>query len=94
MRKHMKPKWQHTCKKCAFLGSMFMNDGVTDWYLCNGDDPSVVARYGHKAPEYWSYMPSMVTNDKYLVAKGVDDSHGFSSMQILAQFMLKQGESK
>lgn len=91
----MKPKWIHDCPRCKYLGSMFMPQGVTDWYECEGFDKSVVARHGDDGWEYWSMTKSIVEDDRYLTARRAsDDTKGFAHMQVLARFMLKQGELK
>jgi len=92
MKLGMTPKYTHDCTKCRYLGSMFMAHDVADWYVCEGSDPSVIARYGNDGPNYWSMPKGMVTDDRYLTARrSNDDTMGFSHMQVLAQFMLKQG---
>jgi len=93
MKSWMKPKWKHTCKKCEYLGSMFLHNKFADWYLCNGLDPSVVARFSDDGADYWSSSPSMVEQDRFLTSRNASDEHGFSEMQILARFMLTQRES-
>ena len=87
----MKPKWEHDCPKCRYLGSMFMAHDIADWYECEGVDRSVVARYGNEGPNYWSMPKPMVEDDRYLTAyRPSDDTKGFAHMQVLARFMLKQ----
>ena len=98
MKSWMKPKWKHTCAKCEYLGSMFIGSEFADWYLCNGLDPSVIARFSDEGSHYWSSMPSIVENDRFLTARNSADEHGFAHMNILARFMLaqrnKEGETK
>lgn len=91
MKRWMKPKWKHDCAKCEYLGSMFIGSEFADWYVCDdGLSPSIIARFSNLRPEYWSSMPSIVENDKFLTSRTLDDEHVFSHMHILARFMLAQ----
>lgn len=53
----MKPRFQHDCDRCVFLGS----DEVYDFYFCRGNEKkpvehtaTVIARFGSDGPEYGS----------------------------------------
>lgn len=83
-----KPYHQHDCSKCKYLGSMYM-DRPMDWYVCGND--SILARFSDEGRDYWSMMPSMVTDDKYLRS-----SHEgriiVSGMMVLARHMLTRAK--
>jgi hypothetical protein len=49
----MKPRWEHDCKRCQYLGTY----GSVDMYFCDKQKIgglTVVARYGSDGPEYTS----------------------------------------
>ena len=52
----MKPRYQHTCSECRYLGEY----NEYDLYYCpqSGVFPTVLARYGNKGSEYTSGMQS------------------------------------
>jgi hypothetical protein len=92
MKLGMQPSYTHDCAKCKYLGSMFIGHQTADWYECTD---SVIARHGNDGPEYWSMPTDMVTDDRYLTARRQkDNTIGYTHMQVLAQFMLKQGAIK
>lgn len=60
--KHIqKPKFQHDCKKCVFLGGMISKSrGMLDIYWCpskNKNLSSIIGRYGSDGHEYYSSHP-------------------------------------
>jgi hypothetical protein len=46
----MKPKYQHDCDQCKFLGQFY----GFDVYTCVGSDPSIIARFSSDGPDYYS----------------------------------------
>lgn len=90
MKQWMKPKWTHDCKKCEYLGSMFLGRGLADWYECKGSDPSIIARFGDDGPDYWSMPKDMALDARYLTTQDVDGNPGYSEMSVLAQFFVSQ----
>ena len=83
----MKAKWIHDCDRCKYTGSMFHNGNILDRYVCTD---SVVARRSDDGPDYWSMPISMAKDDRYLVARNMDDYHAINDMQVLAQHMIKR----
>lgn len=56
MTRNEKPRYQHDCTKCVFLGT----DGEYDLYVCEGEGrPTVIARYGDDGPQYKSGLASV-----------------------------------
>ena len=56
--KKSKPKYEHDCDACKFLGTYTHNDHIHDLYFCGThEDGTVIARFGHDGPEYRSGMP-------------------------------------
>ena len=51
-----KPYHPHDCDKCTYLGSVGMNPGEVDWYICvkEGKRTSVICRYGPDGGDYTS----------------------------------------
>jgi len=45
-----KPRYQHDCDACVFLGE----HKKYDLYFCGGDWPTVIARYSSDGPDYTS----------------------------------------
>jgi hypothetical protein len=91
MKTSLAPVWKHDCKRCKFLGTVWMeNKGPADWYVC-GD--SVLARFSDDGPDYWSSLRQIVEDDRYLLTDvaAVHDRAKFAlgSMNIIARFMLK-----
>ena len=88
----MNPKWTHHCEDCKYLGSMHLRDDTADWYECG---ESVLARLSGEGSDYWSMPTGMVTNDAYLISRerdGTYDGYGYTSMIVLARFMLSRKE--
>ena len=58
----MKPAYKHDCDKCTFLGTILVKDidetgkegGEVDLYHCDGNIPTVIARYSSDGPDYSS----------------------------------------
>lgn len=56
----MKPKYQHNCSDCTFIGTDNVGKGETvyDFYTCQADGSrlprSLIARYGNEPHEYTS----------------------------------------
>ncbi len=48
--KKMKPKFDHNCDSCKYLGS----DDEHDFYHCQSTIETVIARYGDNPPDYIS----------------------------------------
>lgn len=48
----MKPRYEHNCDRCEFLGHLLGHD----LYYCEqgSDLPTIVARYGNEGPDYAS----------------------------------------
>lgn len=60
------PEFKHDCKNCKFLGryravigpAFREYGGKFDLYVCpQGSAPTVIARFGNKAPDYMSGLP-------------------------------------
>jgi len=75
----MKPKWQHGCPSCNYLGSINQHRGHSDWYECG---ESVIARFSDEGSQYWSAPKDIVFDDRYLAADA------YAEMTALARFML------
>lgn len=75
---HMKPKWQHDCTSCKYLGSIDQHRGHADWYECG---ESVIARFGNEGSQYWSSVKDIVFDDRYI-------ANTLPEMTALARFML------
>jgi hypothetical protein len=78
----MKPKWEHTCPNCKYLGSIDQTRGRTDWYECG---ESVIARHGDEGSKYWSSPKEIVFDDRYI-------SVAYLEMTAFARFMLQQSK--
>jgi len=54
----MRTQHQHDCAICIFLGNFTVSSGGDvlkyDGYICPGEIPTVLARYGSDGPEYVS----------------------------------------
>lgn len=53
-------RFQHACDKCQFIGQ---SGSVDVWYCHNASNPrlsSVIGRWGHDGPEYWSMLLGMM----------------------------------
>ena len=85
----MKAKWIHDCDRCKYAGSMFKHGDVVDWYVCTD---SVIARHSDDGPDYWSMPKSMVKDDRYLLARDMNNVVAINDMQVLAQAMLLRVE--
>jgi hypothetical protein len=49
--KALKPRYEHDCPKCTYLGSL----QEFDIYTCpQGGNPTIVARFSGKGPDYFS----------------------------------------
>src|SRR3990167_2809320 len=80
-----KPKYQHDCDECVFLGT-FQNEQDTDLYWCGekkGILPTVIARFSDEGSDYASGMcfgrihanePSSSIGEAYrrAIARGLD----------------------
>lgn len=89
----MKPRYAHSCTKCRFVASIFLRHQVQDWYVCEGADPSVIARNSDHYSDYWSMPIDMVNPNRLAVTFGAKDETPFlSEMQILASFVMSQQE--
>lgn len=63
----MTPRYTHDCTKCKFvLGTLSADSTYTDWYVCEGGDPSVIGRYGDEGHEYVSWPRPMVERPEFL----------------------------
>lgn len=48
---HSKPRWEHNCDRCLFVGFM----GESDVYVCDRVDiVEVVVRHSNDVLDYWS----------------------------------------
>lgn len=74
----MKPKWQHDCLNCKYLGSIDQTKGQSDWYKCGS---SVIARFGNEGSQYWSSSFDIIFDDRYV-------ADTYREMTVLARFML------
>ena len=74
----MKPKWQHDCPSCNYLGSIDQTQGRSDWYECG---ESVIARFSDEGSQYWSSVKDIVFDDRYI-------GDTYREMTALARFML------
>ena len=55
------PKWEHDCEECRYLSSCGVEGEWVDWYHCDGSlGGSVVGRFGHDGPQYWSSPVGML----------------------------------
>ncbi len=80
----VKPKFQHDCDGCKFLGQhIFDNGRVVDLYWCPSSkndpvslacDTSVIGRYGDECPDYAASMPPKAFAGSYLEDLKKDDS--------------------
>lgn len=54
----LRPKWQHDCQYCTYLGATPDIDGAQlDLYVCARQRIlTVLARYGHEGHQYFSGM--------------------------------------
>ena len=77
---NMKPKWEHDCTSCNYLGTTNQERGKSDWYECG---ESVIARYGDEGSQYWSAPKDIVYDDRYI-------ADHYPVMTALARFMLQQ----
>jgi hypothetical protein len=55
----MKPKYQHDCESCKYLGTSKANilnvESECDFYICGNEElRTLIARYGDDGPEYSS----------------------------------------
>lgn len=97
---NMKPTYTHTCPKCRFLGATWKpgtaqaeDDRVIDWYVCEGQDPSVIGRSSSHQSDYWSSPRGMVTPE-WCMQESVDPATGdraLAQWRIIALFMLTNG---
>lgn len=71
------PRYTHDCNKCRFITAIFGDDGVEDWYVCDGFDRSVIARRSNDGPDYWSMPTSMVNPGRVASEYGGDPSQTF-----------------
>jgi len=88
----MKPKWNHYCTECKYIGTVFNNKDTTDWYTCGqgGVGKTILARFDDVDPSnYWS-MPVDVLEQIHTVSN--DGTEGYSAMMLLAEIMLKKSE--
>ena len=47
----MKPRWQHDCKWCEFIGTI----SGSDIYICpQAGNPTIVVRHSNKREDYFS----------------------------------------
>lgn len=56
-----KPKYQHDCKACEFLGQVIQEGHTFDLYFCPTGGligPTLVYRHGDDGPEYGSTPPN------------------------------------
>lgn len=88
----MKPTWQHTCEKCRFLGGIFMPEGLVDWYVCGTTDRTILARYSDEEGDYWSKDTRYIGAGHHTTIGWDTGVQAYAGMNILAEFMLKQGE--
>lgn len=87
----MRPRYAHNCTKCRFVASIFSRHQVQDWYVCEGGDPSVIARNSDHYSDYWSMPIDMVNPNRLCVTFGAEEETPYlSEMQILASFVLSQ----
>ena len=74
----MKPKWEHNCDNCKYLGTVDQYRGHSDWYECG---ESVLARFGNEGSQYWSSPKGVVFDDRYV-------ADTYREMTLLARYML------
>lgn len=69
----MKPKYQHDCDNCVFLGQ----HSEYDLYYCpQGGHPTVIARYGNKGEEYTSGLSFAEKIEPLKIAKKLSIEKG------------------
>jgi hypothetical protein len=52
----MEPLYKHDCDRCIFLGNEEVDgEAGLDWYICPGDAPTLICRFGDDGPNYSSY---------------------------------------
>lgn len=68
-----KPKHQHDCDKCKFLGQATFNRKMCDWYVCDSASwRSLIARFGEDGDYYSSsLMGNMMLGPLVLRALGL-----------------------
>jgi hypothetical protein len=86
-----KPKFQHDCSKCQYLGTTLDRDSnAHDWYR-HGN--TVVARTGDDGPDYWSNDVSMVMDDNRVWISTYADPSDYlylNEKMMVARFMLSR----
>ena len=75
----MRPRHEHDCKECQFLGS---SQGV-DWYFCHADG-SLVRRYSSEEQDYGALPLAMV--------REMPAGHGYELGQALLEGQVSPDE--
>lgn len=90
----MKPKWNHYCTECKYIGTVFDNKDTLDWYTCGqgGVGQTVLARFDDEDPSHYWSMPVDVLSyhGERLVRRNDDGTEGYSAMMLLAEAMLRK----
>lgn len=58
----LKPKYQHDCAACQFLGQSLRRGRIYDLYICPSDiaGATVIARLGDEGPDYLSHPVNVI----------------------------------
>lgn len=86
----MKPTYTHDCDSCQFLGTVNVQERVTDLYYC-GKEPTLIARYSSEGSDYASGLcfgqnslvrlvrgEEMLGNVELMVAYVIAKANGFN----------------
>lgn len=76
----MKPKFEHDCSKCQYLGTGKYNRLECDFYVCQESNPfktrTFIARFGNEGPDYSSNAlfccVALTSLDKFALYYGLD----------------------
>jgi hypothetical protein len=90
----MKPRYRHYCKSCNFVASIVAITGVVeDWYVCNGFDPSVIARFGDENSEYYSTPMDLVEPER--IKQAADGGFSvLSTRRIVSSWVLERSRDR
>ena len=69
----MKPKYQHDCDDCVYLGLYIDGSGTYDLYFCvqGGKMPTVIARWGDEPSHNMSGLGLVLTPLKVAVNRAI-----------------------
>jgi hypothetical protein len=86
----MKPKWNHYCTECKYIGTVLHNADILDWYTCGqgGLGKTILARFDDEESEGSAYYSMSVPIER-TVAQDSKGNRGYSAMRLMAEAMLK-----